>query len=137
MRIDENLHPYINELHESYEFDYEPLDISAFDGRKENIKIRISKGAKDLKSDNNLKFFHIETIYERHRDVVARLISTRKTYTDSVLEEIKDLLNSHGKVTSTDDLFNDLFNKPKPHEVLNTSLGKLNKDIISKLKKIK
>lgn len=134
LNLKKYLHPYIDGLSGGYTFDYEPLDIKAFDGNKEKVNIKISKTITDFKSDNNLDFFHIETIYKKHNDIVAGLIWTRRTYVDSLLEEIENTLNSNGKITSKEQLFNNLFNPPKLDEILNRSLGKLNKDIIDKLR---
>lgn len=137
LNLKKNLHPYIDGISDNYRFDYKPLDIKAFNGSKEDIEVIITKDIMDFKSDNNLKFFKIDTIYRKHNDVVTNLISRRKIYTEELLNEIENILNSNGKIASKDELFKSTFNPPEANEILNISLGKLNKDIIDKLRSIK
>lgn len=135
--LKKNLHPYLNGISDKYKFDYKPLDITGFDGRKENLEVIITKETTDLKSDNDLQFFKINEIYKKHNDIVANLINRRKVYTEEMLDEIENILNFNTKITSKDELFKVTFNPPNEDEIINTSLGKLKKDIIDKLKSIK
>ncbi|MDG5855366.1 hypothetical protein [Clostridium beijerinckii] len=136
LNLNTNLHPYLDEVDKSYKFDYGMDDISIFDGRKDNMQLKIYKDGVDDKSNNTLKFFKIEEIYQKHKDTVVNLILLRKRYTNGILKEISDLLNDNYDdeiLLSEDELFNDLFHV-NLEEVIDTSLGKLKKDTIEKLK---
>ncbi|MBN1072099.1 hypothetical protein DVV81_13120 [Clostridium botulinum] len=135
LNINKNLHPYLDELDDGYKFDYDVKGISTFEGDKSSIKIKIYKGKLDDKSNNTLKFFKIEQIYQKHTDTVANLILLRRKYTDGVLQEITDLINNNGNgLLSKEELFNDLFHEFNENEIVDTSLGKLKKDITNKLR---
>ncbi len=135
LNISKNLHPYLDELDDGYKFDYDVKGISTFEGDKSSIKIKIYKGKLYDKSNNTLKFFKIEQIYQKHTDTVANLILLRRKYTDGVLEEITNLVNKNGNaLLSKEELFNDLFHEFNENEIIDTSLGKLKKDITNKLR---
>lgn len=135
--IDKYLHPYLDKLHEEYKFDYEPIDMDAFDGDKKKIKITINKnGCYDEKSDNSLEFFEITNIYKQHNDIVAKLLYKRKEYSDSRISEIVSILNSAAPNSVTkQEIYDSIFSTSKTEEIIDTSLGKLKKDIIDKLSK--
>ena len=140
LNLKDNLHPYLDCLDKNYAFDYKLLNSSEFVGGKEGIEVIISSnktGYKDIKSENNLKFFEIKDIYRMHNDVVSNLVYKRKKYSDSRLEEIEDMFKIEGKkLISKEELFNDIFYEPKKEDIIDTSLGKLYKDIVKKLKQI-
>ncbi len=134
--INKFLHPYLDELDVHYKFDYEPIDINAFNGDKSKIDVKINRnGHSDAKSDNSLALFEIEDIYKHHNDVIADLIYKRRLYCDSTINEIVSFLVSDGLMSATyDEIFNSIFNITKKDEIIDTPLGKLRQDIILKLK---
>jgi len=136
MAIDTYLHPYLNEIHTSYKFDYEPITIEAFSGDKKDINVKINKnGIVDIKTDNSLAAFGIEEIYKNHNDVVADLILRRQRYSDTKIKEITDLFNREGgQLVNVEEIYSSIFHSPKESELIDCSLGKLRTDIIEKLR---
>lgn len=136
LSLNNNLHPYLDSLDENYIFDYKILNSGIWNGDKDSIKVIVSNkiGDKHEKSENNLDFFKIEDIYSIHNDVVTNLVYKRVKYTDSRLEEIEEMFKLNGKtIISKEELFDDIFHKPKENEIIDTSLGKLYRDIIEQL----
>lgn len=131
LEITKYLHPYIDGLSPNYKFDFRSLDLDAMEGKNKNNKIFINKnGYSDEKSDNFLKKFFVEQIYEYHGDIISNYLRKHKYYPDSTIEELSKLLNVDKK-----ELLLTLYNPIDSSEIIDTSLGKFNLDIYEKILK--
>ncbi|MGG2085465.1 hypothetical protein ABFY59_00280 [Priestia aryabhattai] len=130
LKIDEYLHPYINSLSPLYHFDFISLDVEATKGENKNNKIFINKnGFVDTKSDNFLNKFLIEDIYDRHKNIVPTFAKKHTRYPDSALNELSKLLD-----VPKEELLLILYNPPEEADIVNTSLGKLQRDLYLKFR---
>ncbi|WP_404900476.1 hypothetical protein PV791_05880 [Priestia filamentosa] len=130
LKIDEYLHPYINSLSSLYHFDFISLDFGAAKGENKNNKIFINKnGSSDTKSDNFLTRFLIEDIYARHKNIVPLFAKKHTRYPDSALNELSKLLD-----VPKEELLLILYNPPEEADIIDTSLGKFQRDLYLKFK---
>lgn len=137
-QIDEVIHPYmenkknINLNRPIFDINMDVLKLEDIKNHIDDIEISIEKEYKGkCKGEENLDFINkIEAIYDSHKDLVADLLDKLYIYTDEMIDEICMIIDDDS--ITRDRLYDAIFCEPKDeYEVVNTSLGKLKKDIIT------
>lgn len=143
------LHPYIYSLHDSVKFtvefdnkrSYSAFDIKRFygvmffTGKVDNFRIKLVRRNRYVsntqfrKAINNIRVFHLEELYNCHKDVVTEMILNAIIYNE---DKIDELFKTYGGVlfSSREDVVRHITkNFPGETDLLKRPFSKLSKDI--------
>lgn len=135
LSIEEYLHPYLDGVDDKLIFNYIPSGTGAYNSKKDEIKLSIDDNNNN-KIKNSLKLFKIEDIYKHHNDIVSNLIYKSQIYNEINIENIVSMFEKNHKETLTkEDIYKIIFYDCE--EIIDESLGKLKRDILSRLNIIK
>ncbi|WP_353158632.1 hypothetical protein [Myroides odoratus] len=99
-----HLHPYIDTENSSFKFEikYKNDDIQEIITDLENFDIILNYSTKDeetkTKAENSCQTFHIEELYNYHKDIAQELLFKSVYYNETKIEELKNMLGEDSEI---------------------------------------
>jgi hypothetical protein len=133
--LKKHLHPYIDNIINDFEFDYEPLASASGSSWKNGVEVKIvNKAIGDDKDriDNTFKLFKILEVYNAHSSVVCNILNLKDSINGDYLEILAN--NTYtGLNTTPSELYSLAFgNYLDPKDFNKKPFSKLTKDILIK-----
>ena len=145
----DNIHPYVYSLHDIVKFtiefdnkrDYSVFDIKRlygvmfFTGKVDNFNIRLIRRNRYVsntqfrKAVNNIRIFHLEELYNCHKDMVREMVLNAIVYNE---DKIDELFRDYGGTlfSSREDVIRHITkNYPEETDLLKRPFSKLSKDV--------
>lgn len=149
--LEQNIHPYIEDFEDILKFriklrnkrEFKVSEIkhffgvNFFNGSSESFDIKIKidnpQSLTEIKANNNIDTFHIETLYNQHKDYIIELIQKAEIYSPEYIESI--FREYEGKLFNN---ISDVYRMLLSNYVLNDDfdkrvLSKLTRDISEEL----
>jgi len=85
-RLEDHLHPYIDDCLPHYKYCYKPYDIETILGNNTNLEVEIKTNDRKIRNSANL--FKLEEIFSGHSEELKDLFDIRYRFSESYLEQL-------------------------------------------------
>lgn len=134
--LNNNLHPYVDDVIKFYKYKYIPLDVKSILGSASNLalEIEVNSGNStiDKKIINTKEIFKLEEIFSSHSDELKDLFDIKHRFSDRYFEELFKKYNSLG--LNYDDVYKVVFGTYyQEKDFSKRPFSKLKNDILKEL----
>lgn len=130
----EKIYPYKEQFGGLGKFVYDVDDISVFYGSRNleglTIKINTVDSSMKTKIENSVELFHLEEVYNHHKDLVLDILFKHLKYNKSYIES----LTNDYKLFEENEVMSNIFFEYSQNEITNIPFAKLHNDIVSLIK---